>query len=542
MSDPPRCHHCALFRGSELTVRLDVARRVCPRRAPREARDLYLDPYLSTHHHYADYADWTFPARGYPRAPAAAGSSRALEISEWDEGGSLPRYEPSRSRSPQSDLGEQSRGRRRVSRSASPEEDDDEDITSYQPRREEGRDRGERSTFRVIDQVGHADEVPALDAPPGAQSAAAEPQALPVPPAPALPAAGAAPVVTDAGQPAPATEPTLLDVYKVATSRCGLKWPGDEVVASTPVLFQGENKPEDKPPKRSKLPQAQGFAAVLTSTWAEPADKSNNPKKTKFDIDFEGSDKIPLDKMPKMDLALTDVFLKDIARRGQKAPICINGNTPSFCTEADKQGSANTQKVYEAASACAKALNASAILQGSLKTLLDNDTASQDQVVEMRRIQQEIILLNRHSIEWTGRVLSLCVAHERARWLAHVSFTGPNDRQDILNVKITHDNLFPGAMRYMQDSLDAQRLHDEAARACLAQVKPKTPAQGSQPKQLYSKAAAKQKQREETPAPRSSSSSRDRQSDRREDDRPPSRGGRRPGRGGWSRGSHQPRK
>ena len=102
------------------------------------------------------------------------------------------------------------------------------------------------------------------------------------------------------------------------------------------------------------------------------------------------------------------------------------------------------------------------------------DAATPQQLAEMRRLTQEIILLNKHSTEWAGRVLGLCVTHERARWLDHVTFTGVDDRKNLQNLKVAAENLFQGAMGYLQDSHAERKARDEAASSCI-QAPPRPP-------------------------------------------------------------------
>ena len=92
--------------------------------------------------------------------------------------------------------------------------------------------------------------------------------------------------------------------------------------------------------------------------------------------------------------------------RGQREPFSLF-KEPCFTHERDIAGSTAT-KVYKADPQCR------ALLQGSLKELLtaSGDAPTPQQMAEMRRLTQEIISLNKHSTEWTGRVLGL---HESAR-------------------------------------------------------------------------------------------------------------------------------
>ena len=553
--DPPRCPHCALFDGTDLRARLSLARRHAqPRRVLPELHDRYRDQYSYTQRRVDDY-DWDSPpSRRYSRATAAAGSARALEAPPArGEFGSRPRVESPRSRSPQIDYEDDYAGtsRRDLSRSPSPdiEEDEEEEIPSYQPRRD--HDRGERhaAVFRVLDEVGAPERIALHDEPPAIASRPAlgppPPRNDPPPPAQAAPAAATGAEQPEAEQ--QKEEPTMLAIYKVATTRCGLKWPGDEdKPPASQEGWQGQDKEKAEPKvaKRSKLPTAKGFAAVLTSSWEKPADKESDPKKMRFNVDFEDSDRLGLGRLPPMDPALTDFFLRD-AGRGQKAPFSLTKDGPAFTVEADKTGSANNKKVYDAAAACVKALNAAALLQGSLRELLveTQDSATQQQLSEMRRLMQEIIMLNKHSTEWAGRVLGHCVALERIRWLNHVNFQGPDDKKHLLNLKVHPDNLFHGAMAYIQDSLAEQRLRDEAAQTCLklAPKRPPASSSSSQPQQRGRAAQKKQDDHQSPPHTSSSSRSRDRQPDRRTDDRIPQGRGR--GRGGWhKKGYNQQRK
>ena len=522
----PRCLECANLHPSDLRSRLNRAQRYfLPPRALYDEREVFDDDRrrFSSRRSEDRTAGWEdVTRRPRPRASAAAGSARALEPPErlrssYREGGSMPIVQAPRSRSPARGYyrsneprvappltppGERYGGvrRRAASRYSPPpgtdpsdgdDEDEGEALTSYQTRRcDDDDERG----YRVVDEVeGDGDVVrhdaratadqrpplpalgppqtgaPRLDATPAADGEAATVQADAVPP-PADPPKG---------------ETTLLELYKIATARCGLKWPGDEdeEAPATTSEWQGLDSVEEKIAKRSKLPLAKGFGAGLASSWDAPVAPDADPKKMRFNIDCVGTAELGLAAFPPMDSTLATSLLRSQVK-GQKAPFSINKDVPCFTNEKDVAGSVATKAVYKATASGARALNAAALLQGSLKVLLAEagDAPTPQQLAEMRRLTQEIILLNKYSTEWAGRVLGLCVIHERARWLDHVTFNGANDRKNLQNLKVTPENLFQGAMGYLQDSHAARKAQDGAALSCIqAPSKPPPPKPQSRP-------------------------------------------------------------
>ena len=335
----------------------------------------------------------------------------------------------------------------------------------------------------------------------------------------------------------PAEEPaevTIDEVYAKAATRCGLQWPS--VVATgapAPQVWQGLVTAPQEPPKRSRLPLAMGFQEVLTASWGAPTAPGAKPQKLRFNIDCVEAETFQLTSFPPMDKTLALHLQKSHnLPRNQKSPFSLS-KEPSFTYDKDVAGSAATKEVYMATARNARALNASSLLQGSLKELLEEagDTPSPQQVKEMKRLTQEMILLNMHSTEWAGRVMSLCVTHERARWLDHVTFTGAEDKKSLLNLKVTTGNLFQGAMGFLQESYLTRKAQEDAAASCI-QAPPKPPPPEPRPRPARSTERARPQVRQSSsgsrpPARTAPPTSGARQGARRGGGRPPTASGHR---------------
>ena len=78
----------------------------------------------------------------------------------------------------------------------------------------------------------------------------------------------------------------LLEVYKKATIRCGLRWPVEAAAEAVEVpLWQGIEEEHVMPPRKSKIPLAKGFKETFSSFWKAPCRTAE--RRPAFSLDCE---------------------------------------------------------------------------------------------------------------------------------------------------------------------------------------------------------------------------------------------------------------
>ena len=340
-------------------------------------------------------------------------------------------------------------------------------------------------------------------------------------------------------------DPELLAIYKTAAARCDRKWPPPvQVRPDKGLVWQGMKKELPRAPEKHVLPFALGFRGVLTHTWDEPNASDSTGPRSAFPLDTEMPATAGLTGIPTIGRDMAGYLVNPF--RPHYFPM---GKPPTFLDDKNKKASMANKKLYGHLVTQAKSLNAGSLLQCSLsELLLSGDTLSVEQVVEARRLIDEIVQLNWSVTEATGRAMAASIIQERTRWLDVHPTTGLIramllDRPicNTLDPDVPPEGLFQGGMKELIAKGEESRKNTEAMSQLQepARPPPPPPLQSSRPDRDRSTRSnwrfRSERVRARTPAPeRPPARSRGRSKPQKVDDHrddPPPRGNSRRGRG-----------
>ena len=251
----------------------------------------------------------------------------------------------------------------------------------------------------------------------------------------------------------------LVDIFKKAAARGGLKWPTEEVPVAPGedwvTINHGFQKKEAPAAKRVQvLPLAKGFTTALSAAWKRP-NSFSFPPEHKMDVDCAGAEAAGLGGMPAMD--------KHMAAHLLRKPDVTWSKEPVFPGSHDKDVSSIAKKAYWSMTLGVKAVNAIALLQGSTSHVLQamGDNPTLEHLLELRRLHLETMYLTKYSTEMSGRAMAHLVVLERSRWLNLTPKFA--DRLTTLDQPILQTNLFSGSLpditaRHEQDSKQKEAL------------------------------------------------------------------------------------
>ena len=260
--------------------------------------------------------------------------------------------------------------------------------------------------------------------------------------------------------PTPGRATDLPELFKKAALKCGLAWPDEEEqAAEEPSVWEQLQPPDAVPLVKRRLPLAKGFKKALTMSWNKPGSftwpKHLKPRK----IDCVGKDDLILEGLPLPDA--------EVATHLLQAP-GVDPKHPKFLTKRDRDFSSFNAKVYDQQASIAATLNAMAILQGATTSIIDTDTQpSAEDLVELKRLHHETMLLTKTVTEQVGRSMSLIVTLERSMWANLAVKTSSAVKEDLLNLPMDHRGLLIGGLDMLVEAHASGQRHKEAMNALL---------------------------------------------------------------------------
>ena len=280
----------------------------------------------------------------------------------------------------------------------------------------------------------------------------------------ALTAAGGLSTVTAAedgsSPPAPGKAPDLPEVFKKAALRCGLAWPDEEEqAAEEPSVWEQLQPPDTVVLVKRRLPLAKGFKKALTMSWNKPGSftwpKQVKPRK----IDCVDKDDLILEGLPLPDAEVATHLLQASG---------VDSKHPRFITKRDRDISSVNAKVYDQQASIAGALNAIAILQGATTSIINTNTQpSAEEMVELKRLHHETMLLTKSVTEQVGRSMSLAVTLERSMWANLAVKTNSAVKNELLDLPMDHRGLLIGGLSKLVEAHASGQRHREAMNALL---------------------------------------------------------------------------
>ena len=315
------------------------------------------------------------------------------------------------------------------------------------------------------DEEEEEDEV--LDASVDVELPATQPQAE----ATAVPAAAAAttPVAVVQSATTPET-PTAIKVddaefhvlLKRAATRLNLEWPQQEGLAPPSSVFDGIGGIDARRTTRQFLPWEPAVVSFATASWSKPFTYAHAYPRH---LDTVNMREKGFDSLPPVERGLASHFLSQ--------SMLSDG---SFADKNDKEFSAINRRAYADLAASTRALNATTLLAGSATQIMKaaGDAPTPDQLAEMRRINNEILLLTKTALQNTGRSMALLVVQERSRWLDRGGIVG-NPRKVALDEKVSPDALFGTSLETLTAQWEQQKKEGEALRAYLPRKAPPPP-------------------------------------------------------------------
>ena len=329
----------------------------------------------------------------------------------------------------------------------------------------------------------------------------------------------------------------VVAVFERALTRLGLTMPDPPPSSSDPppVKFTGlviEEKQATKPKLRT-LPAAVGVQESLFESWKA---KGAEPKSLNFKYSIAEADALGLSGPPPMDPTLTESLAGRFPHK-QGNPY-VTGDKPNLSDPAAKAANTASEKIYRSITPLVHDLNAMTLLQGSLVHLLNSEvqgTVTTEQLDEVKRTLQLLVLLTRNSLQRTGFAMATIISHDRKRWLAPASFKeySTDLKKHFESLPMVPGTLFPGAVEYLQSAAEGKKKTQEVVSSMIAPDKPNPPPQHYKPR---SQSRSRNSEGNNTappaaspPPPAGQAGRGERQDERRRDDPIPAR----PSRGGY---------
>ena len=351
-------------------------------------------------------------------------------------------------------------------------------------------------------------------------------------------------------QPA-ARDAERLELYKQAALRCERKWPpAIKLRPASSVRWQGQKEEPSRAPEKHALPFAEGCREVLTLPWEKPT-APHRPGRC-FSLDTEEPESAGLTGIPPIRRELAGYLVNPY--HPHYFPM---GKPVDFSFHSDprvQKASKANKELYGHLVAQAKGLNAHALLQGSLQVLLSaNEVLDNDNMMEARRVMDEMIAVSRGIGEATGRAMANSIVQERTRWLDVRPTPAGMVRSLLLDRPISTrdaaegplpppDGLFHGGMKELVARGEEKKRSSEAMHGLREPARPPPPL--SRPPQMagvrdarswrFKSERGRSRMQEEVPAAGRGRGRAPQQQDRPADPHPPQRG--RGGRGVRGRG------
>ena len=285
-----------------------------------------------------------------------------------------------------------------------------------------------------------------------------------------------APTTRSVPQPAFTSEGLKIDnaephvFFKKAAKRLGVPWPSTEVPttgAQDVDVFVGL-RGETRAPSTQEAPLMPATVKIVTESRQEPL---TTPNTSYPFLGCAGMKELGVNALPPMERNVAKHLL---AEPPSPTPDC-------WKNAKDKDFHKINKRTFNEQATALKCLNLVGLLAGSNTQLFREagDRPTVEQMAEMRRANDEVLLLARTAIQAVGRSMSLLVVQERCRWLDKASIKDPQ-RRAALDQPLTTEGLLGTGTEYLKAEWKKDTEEEEALRACLP-VKPAT----QPPQQLY---------------------------------------------------------
>ena len=329
-------------------------------------------------------------------------------------------------------------------------------------------------------------------------------------------------------------------VFERAVARLGLSMPDPEPSSSDapPVVFTGlviEEKQATKPRMRT-LPAAKGVQEALFCSWVEGKNQGAEPKSLSFKYSIAEADALGLSGPPQMDPTLTASFAGRFPGKQGKDNPYVTGDKPNLSDPVAKAANYASEKIYRSLTPLVNDLNAMTLLQGSLVHLLNSEVqgaVSAEQLDEVKRTLQLLVLLTRNSLQRAGYSMATIISHDRKRWLAPMSFKDYSTdlKKHFEQLPMVPGTLFPGAVEFLQSAAEGKKKTQEVVSSMIAPDKPNPPPPQQHKPRSQSRSCNNNAESNATPPttpppPPAGQAGRGGYGDGRRDDHPPARGGR----------------
>ena len=210
--------------------------------------------------------------------------------------------------------------------------------------------------------------------------------------------------------------------------------------------------------------------------------KFTEPKGLPFKYSISEAADLGLSGPPPMNATLTESFAGRFpGKRGKDNPF-VTGDKPNFTDPVAKAANLASEKVYNSITPLVHDLNAMTIIQGSLVHLVNSevqDAVTPEQLEEIKRTLQILVLLTRNSLQKVGYAMATVTMHDRKRWLAPMSFTeySTDVKKHFETLPIVPATLFPDAVEFLQSATEGKKRTQEVVASMIAPDKPNPPPQ-----------------------------------------------------------------
>ena len=281
-------------------------------------------------------------------------------------------------------------------------------------------------------------------------------------------------------------------IFQQAADRLGVEIPENATAEPSPAAtaMPGERVEPVRARPSYLLPTCPGLRDNLHLTWtAVPGQKHSKdpPEVAKFGNKMAEWSSLGLGKPPTIEPKLAKFLDGHFDPKVKKSPYhIVPGQQPTFHDKSTKKAVTQNAAVYERTSRIVAHLNGSALLLGSLSSLLGELTVSGDTSPshqEICRITELLATLNRGTVQWAGAVLGSCVRQERDRWTDPVNLRSSvsDVNQQLRDLPITPDTLFPGGYEVVKAASDETTQVAEMVSTVGEKEQPPSPSPGPTP-------------------------------------------------------------
>lgn len=273
----------------------------------------------------------------------------------------------------------------------------------------------------------------------------------------------------------------LHELFKRAALRTSVSWPEEEQLVKRTSKYDGIRGAGLTRTIKQVLPFDPDCLEAVQASWNNPLSFTAMPNIRHLDC---------------AKMRENGTYHLPPVERGVAAHL-LSASTPSsssrghsFPNKLNKDLSTYNKRAYDAVASTTRVLSAATLLQCSATELFKQakNTPSKDTLAELRRLNDESLLLIRTATEAAGRAMAFMVIQERARWLERANISD-SEKKEIMDEKISPDGLFGGAVATMLARWEEKKKEGEALKMCLP-CKPSQPP--PPPRRTYAQAAAPQ--------------------------------------------------